>query len=159
MGSGGAHLIIGVSEFIRPRLRLAKASDHRAGKGPSGSRGRIPLELVALMLMSGVERALTGWCTAAGLSAGGSVESRLLACKDWAEANGHGEALTTLAGQCAAWVEAITGMLNPLPRVEIKGACPNCFESHVSEINEDGERLSVPSILPGHIRPVMFHLS
>jgi hypothetical protein len=123
------------------QLRLAKVSDHRATKGPSGTGGRIPLALPALMLMSEVEETLTGWCTAAGVSAGGSVEARLLACQAWAEEHGTGEELASLGEQCAAWVNAITGMLNPLPRVEIKGSCPNCFESHVSEINEDGERI------------------
>jgi hypothetical protein len=134
LGGQGAALAPGRLRWPQNFLAAtAKVSDHRATKGPSGTGDRIPVALPTLMLMGDVERTLTGWCTAAGLSAGESVESRLLACKAWVEAGGNGAAWASLAEQCVAWVGAITGMLNPLPRVEIKGACPNCFESHVSE--------------------------
>lgn len=123
------------------QLRLAKTSDHRAVKGPSGQGGRIPVALPALMLMNTVERTLASWCTTLGLPAGGSVEAQLLACQRWAHEHGTEEALASLSEQCAAWVNAITSMLNPLPRVEIKGSCPACNQSHVVEINEDGERV------------------
>lgn len=135
------HIVLADVAGLFHQLRLAKTSDHRAVKGTSGQGGRIPVDLIALTLMADVERTLGEWCSALGLTPGGSVEAQLVACHRWAQEHGTEEALASLSEQCAAWVNAITFMLNPVPKVEIKGSCPACQESHVTDINEDGDRV------------------
>jgi hypothetical protein len=121
------------------QLRQEQASGSRAGTGAKSSGSRSPIALGAVTLWSEIREtlntmhvALTGKDDPAL-----SPEAKLQNWAKAAEADESGRSVEKCLKAAIKWATAIETLLNPIPRLEVKGACPACSETHAWTWNED----------------------
>ena len=121
------------------QLRQEQASGSRAATGAKSSGSRSPIALGAVTLWSEIRETLSSM----HIALTGKDDPRLspeAKLQNWAEA-AESDTSGRSAERCLAtvtkWATAIETLLNPVPRLEVKGACPVCSETHAWTWNED----------------------
>lgn len=121
------------------QLRIEQESGRRGG-GTSGSGSRSPIALSAVILWNEIQEALnTRVIALTGSDAPrASAEEKLDHWVKSVKQSGAPEDEAHCAKALNAWVNAITDLLNPEPRIELTGQCPVCHQTH-SWTLDDGE--------------------
>lgn len=121
------------------QLRMELASGNRRGTGAAGTGSRSPIAISAVTLWAEIRETLN------------TVHITLTGQDDWTltpEAKLQKWAASTLrdtTGQDAEkclrtatkWAAAIESLISPIPRIEVRGACPTCAATHAWTWNED----------------------
>jgi hypothetical protein len=127
------------------QLRQEQGSGSRnAGSGTSGSGSRSPIALQAVMLWSEIRETLN----TRHIALTGRDEPALapeVKLRNWgvqALKDPDGHAQENCARTTTTWIRAIEGLLHPVPKTEIVGACPapDCGQTHAWTL-QDGEYL------------------
>lgn len=144
---GGAHFITASPLLVQ--LRMAVANSSAAATFAASSGTPMPIAAGALDLMQEISATVNdNWWATYQLHKGqgrGKVASELRA---WAAvARVNADLIATCQRYCEGWVVQITGLLQPVRRWEIKGACPGCKAERVVEVNDDGERIGGPALV------------
>ncbi|MFC8037841.1 hypothetical protein ACFUOZ_00615 [Paenarthrobacter sp. NPDC057355] len=121
------------------QLRQEQASGSRAATGAKSSGSRSPIALGAVTLWSEIREilntmhiALTGKDNPAL-----SPEQKLLSWAEAANLDESGQSAERCLRSATKWASAIEALLNPVPRLEVKGACPACHATHAWTWVED----------------------
>lgn len=124
------------------QLKLAIANSTAAGSGKGGGGAQIPLGAAALDLYTEItETVRDHWWETHALHHGHGRGKLALELRAWASVSTEGEALAVCLRWCTAWVAGINGLLQPVRRWEIRGACPACKQARVVT-EQDGERIT-----------------
>lgn len=114
------------------QLRQEQASGSRAATGAKSSGSRSPIALGAVTLWSEIRETLNTMHIALTGKDNPTLtpEQKL---QHWADATA-GDTTGQSAEKClrsaTKWATAIETLLNPIPRLEVKGACPTCAATH-----------------------------
>jgi hypothetical protein len=128
------------------QLKLAIANSTAAGSGMGGGGAQIPLGAAALDLYTDIKETVRdNWWQTYSLHKGHGRGKVALELRAWAAsvsvpASDQELALTCLH-LCKVWVASINGLLQPVRRWEVRGACPACKRTHVTT-EQDGERIT-----------------
>lgn len=125
-----------ISLFEQLRYEIGSSS-RRGGKSGSGSRS--PIALAAVTLWAEIQESLnTAHILIAGSDAPAkSAEEKL---ELWTSAAKDEDTISRCTTTTSEWIEQIRELLNPVPSIEIVGACPACGERY-AYIEQDGETL------------------
>lgn len=125
-----------ISLFEQLRTEIGSSS-RRGGKSGSGSRS--PVALAAVALWSEIQESLnTAYIEITGTDAPEkSTEQKL---EKWTEAATNGETLSRCVETTGIWIEQIRNLINPVPSIELIGACPACGERYAFT-EQDSETL------------------
>lgn len=120
------------------QLRTEIGSSSRRG-GKSGSGSRSPVALAAVSLWSEIQESLnTAHILISGTDAPKkSAEEKL---ELWADAAKDEDTMFRCTTTTNEWIQQIRELLNPVPSIEIIGACPSCGERYAFT-EQDGETL------------------
>lgn len=107
--------------------------------GTSGSGSRAPVAIQALVLWSEIQESLNTKI----IQITGADQPQLspdAKLQRWAAhtlQDTTGAQQEACLAQLVGWANAITGLLHPVRKTEIKGHCPECHQSHAWTWNED----------------------
>lgn len=121
------------------QLRQEIESGRRANGGGGGSGSRSPIAIPAFSLWSEIRETLNTMHVAL-TGKDDPVLSPEVKLQNWAkaaEADESGRSAEKCLKAATKWATAIETLLNPVPRLEVKGACPACSETHAWTWNED----------------------
>lgn len=125
-----------ISLFEQLRTEIGSSS-RRGGKSGSGSRS--PVALAAVALWSEIQESLnTAHIEITGTD--DPKKSAELKLEMWTEAATSGETLTRCVETTGRWIEQIRELINPVPSIELIGACPACGQCY-SFTEQEGETL------------------
>ena len=130
------------------QLRLAVTNSTAAATFTASTTAGIPIAAAALDLMQEISNTVNDhwWATYKGHHGHGrgKVATEL---RWWAIVARKDPALArTCQLLCEGWCVEINGLLQPVRRWELKGACPECKAARVRDINEDGDHVSGPAL-------------
>lgn len=122
------------------QLRLAIANSTAAGSFGNGGGAVIPLAAAALDLYSEIrETVREQWWLTHELHHGHGKGKLVPELRAWASvAAGQEDLLTDCYRYCASWVSGINGLLQPVRRWEVRGACPECQVDRVLISQDEG---------------------
>lgn len=123
------------------QLRLEQASGRRGG-AVSGSGSRSPVAMAALILWTEIRESLnTTHISITGTDAPAMTPETKLELWVQHAARSTDDAVPERCLQVVnSWSNAIQGLLNPVPGIEINGPCPACNQTHAWTL-DDGERI------------------
>lgn len=141
--SDGRSRFVTVSPLL-VQLKLAIANSTAAGSGMGGGGAQIPLGAAALDLYTDIEETVRdNWWHTYPLHHGHGRGKTALELRAWAASVAMAtdpELALTCLHLCKVWVASINGLLQPVRRWEVRGACPACKRAKVLK-EEDGERI------------------
>lgn len=138
--------------YVEPLLDTLQSLIHpsSSAKGNDGGGGgggsRPPISLDALTLWQDITgRIDRDWPYAGHPSAVRVPYGRKV--QAWMNTAVTPEQQSKLYALCTKWEDQIREALEPAKRMPLSGACPECQNTHVETISEDGERKYNPTLL------------
>lgn len=121
------------------QLRQEQASGSRLGTGGKASGSRSPIAINAVTLWSEIRETLSTMHIAATGQDDRTLtpEAKL---QKWAVStlsDNSGHATEKCFRTAARWAAAIESLISPIPRIEVRGACPHCAATHAWTWDED----------------------
>jgi hypothetical protein len=121
------------------QLRQEQASGSRLGAGGKASGSRSPIAINAVTLWAEIRETLSTMHIA---STGRDDRTLTPEAKlqKWAVStlgDNSGQATEKCFRTAARWAAAIEGLISPVPRIEVRGACPGCAATHAWTWDED----------------------
>lgn len=121
------------------QLRLAITNSTASGSFGNGGGAGIPLAAGALDMYDEIRQVVRDqWWATHHLHHGHGRGKLALELRAWASVATEPEDLAECLRYCTGWVAGINGLLQPVRRWEVKGACPDCKQSRVIVSTEDG---------------------
>lgn len=121
------------------QLRQEQASGSRRGTGGAASGSRSPIAINAVTLWAEIRETLNTMHIALNGKDDGTLcpEAKL---QKWAVAtlaDTTGQSTEKCLRTAAKWAAAIESLISPIPRIEVRGACPDCAATHAWTWDED----------------------
>ena len=147
-GKRGRRLVITAPLLVQLRMEITSSSG--GAGGPSSVTATIPLAAAALDLLEEIKATVhEEWWLTHGLHHGhghGTLVGELRAWASVAHLTSEGKGLAWAYRTCKGWADAIEGLLQPVRRWEIAGACPACKATRTVASLDVGETVYAPAL-------------
>lgn len=121
------------------QLRQEQASGSRRATGGSASGSRSPIAINAVTLWAEIRETLNTMHIALTAKDDKALTPEVKLQK-WAVAtlaDTSGRSTEKCLGTARKWATAIESLISPIPRIEVRGACPACAATHAWTWDED----------------------